>query len=947
MKGISLAVCVSLSVLANPKNAIAQVVLDSTLSTTFTQTNSDFEINDGNRIGNNLFHSFDQFSVPTGGSVLFNNATDVQNIFSRVTGDSLSIIDGELGVIGDTNLFLLNPNGILFGSDASLSIGGSFVGTTASSVQFSDGIAFSTEDPTRSPLLTMNAPIGLQMGANAGAISQQPFSQLEIYAGNTLALIGNGLQLEGSSLTAFDGRIELASLGPNAQVELETRLQPLRLVHPNHSNFRDITLSQAALLNVSGDGGGSAQIQGRNILLTEGSLINGDIYTDGVGSELSITATESLTVAGDPLSSESSQIRSQLGFAATGRGSDLLISAPSLFLTGGGQILGGLSGASGQGGNISIVADDIEATGTLPPWMPSGILNPLWSGATGQGGTLRIQADRIRLREGAQIGGEIWEANGTGGDVTILANDIEAVGVSADGNLASSFVNSIGGSAKGRTGSLTVRTNRLRLIEGGQITSGIWEGAIGSTGDIEIVATDIVASGVDSNGNYNSGIEIGIGDDSVGTGGNLRVDTQTLSLFNGAQVSSTIFNAEGTAGNVTVNATNIEASGVYDDNGYYSTGLFTSAYDGATGDAGDLRINTETLSLTDGAEIGAGIFSGSTGNAGKLYVTAQSIHIDGVNGEAPSRLSTLVDDDSEGQGGDIVVRAGEVVLQNGAEITSRSGGMGNAGSIDIGARSLQLRNDASVTTQTASGDGGNLDLRLADHVIIRNQSLLSAEADGTGQGGNILLSAPIIVGLENSDIVANAFQGRGGNIDITTEGIVGLAFRNTLSPRLDGSNDITASSRSSVDGSVQINNLGVDLESGLVQLPSSLEDSSDRISQSCAESSGNQFIASGRGGLPPDPTRQLTSNSLWTDTRLPNASQTQNSQAVSNVQVGSSLPGENEHSEVLENAGIVEASGWNLNSSGQIEFLAASTATTIDSTTVSCLTQVATDKEQS
>lgn len=274
----------------------------------------------------------------------------------------------------------------------------------------------------------MNAPIGLQMGTNAGAISQQPSSQLEIYADNTLALIGNGLQLEGSTLTAFDGRIELASLGPNAQVELDTRFQPLRLVHQDHSNFRDITLSQAALIDVSGDGGGSAQIQGRNIALIEDSLINGDIYTDGVGSELSITATESLTVAGDPLSSEASQIRSQLGFAATGRGSDLLISAPSISLTGGGQILGGLNGASGQGGNISIVADKIEATGTLPPWTPSGILNPLWDGATGQGGTLHIRANQIRLREGAQISGEIWEANGVGGDITISANDIEAVG---------------------------------------------------------------------------------------------------------------------------------------------------------------------------------------------------------------------------------------------------------------------------------------------------------------------------------------------------------------------------------------------------------------------------------------------------------------------------------------------------------------------------------------
>ena len=99
MKVISLAVCVALSILVNPRNATAQVVPDDTLSTTVTRTNSDFEINDGDRIGNNLFHSFDQFSVPTGGLVLLSNSTDIQNIFSRVTGDSLSIIDGWLEVM--------------------------------------------------------------------------------------------------------------------------------------------------------------------------------------------------------------------------------------------------------------------------------------------------------------------------------------------------------------------------------------------------------------------------------------------------------------------------------------------------------------------------------------------------------------------------------------------------------------------------------------------------------------------------------------------------------------------------------------------------------------------------------------------------------------------------------------------------------------------------------
>ena len=106
---------------------IAQVVPDNTVGTQVTQSGTAFQINNGIRSGNNLFHSFSQFSVPTNGSAIFNNVTDVQNIFSRVTGSQLSNIDGILKTQG--GLFLMNPNGIVFGPNARLELGGSFLGT--------------------------------------------------------------------------------------------------------------------------------------------------------------------------------------------------------------------------------------------------------------------------------------------------------------------------------------------------------------------------------------------------------------------------------------------------------------------------------------------------------------------------------------------------------------------------------------------------------------------------------------------------------------------------------------------------------------------------------------------------------------------------------------------------------------------------------------------------
>ncbi len=118
------------------------------------------EITGGETRGSNLFHSFQDFSVGTGNEAFFDNANDISNIFSRVTGGNISNIDGLIRANGSADLFLINPAGIIFGENARLDIGGSFYGSTASSILFENG-EFSAADLENPPLLTVNAPIGL------------------------------------------------------------------------------------------------------------------------------------------------------------------------------------------------------------------------------------------------------------------------------------------------------------------------------------------------------------------------------------------------------------------------------------------------------------------------------------------------------------------------------------------------------------------------------------------------------------------------------------------------------------------------------------------------------------------------------------------------------------------------------------------------------------------
>ncbi|WP_414751994.1 filamentous hemagglutinin N-terminal domain-containing protein [Anabaena sp. CCY 9910] len=854
----------------------AQVIPDNTLKTSVSGSHP-YIINDGTRVGNNLFHSFSQFSILKGDSASFGNDLSVENIFSRVTGGNISNIDGSISANGNANLFLLNPAGIIFGQNARLNIGGSFVATTANSIKFADGIEFSAANHTGTPLLTMSVPVGLQMGSNSGAITVQGtpandfffrIPTLSMAPNRTLALIGGQVDINSASIFAPDGRVELWAM-KNGTVNIPTSGNwQLASLSPSPT-WGNITLQQSSYINTSGAIGGAINIRGRGLTLQDGSQIESSTGANGQGQGITVKTTEFVDLLG--ISNPTNYIPPGLLTSVAGSGAtagDITVDTPRLRLANSAWINSLNYGVNfftfmpinnARTGNITVRATDVEITGYAPfpnqftgAYVSGAITTLVAGGQQNDSGTITVEAERIRLLDGGRISTDLLgnsfsptPTTGKAGNISVKATESLEIRGTTVSDFNSGIVSSILNLVDGQGGNITINAGKLTLANGGTISSqiaGNQNAAIagrGKAGNIRIRASDIEVSDpvLDVYTQAPGGITVAIGENSTGKGGNISLIAQSLRVFNGGQITSST-DGMGAAGNVNLQVNNITVEGISQP-------------------LSDGRILPSTITAA----------STTTSDAGSVNLVADQLN----------------------------------VLDQGQISVSNTGG-GNAGNLLVNANQIKLEQAGNLLSEVSAGDRGNITLN-TDVLLMRYGSKISTNATGTATGGNISINAPIIIGLENSDITANAMKGAGGNIDIQTQGLFGLQYRDQLTPE----SDLTASSEFGISGTVDINNFGVDPNSGLVELPENVTDPSQKIATGCSNNQGSSFVATGKGGIPQNPSQEVRSDRTWSDTRDISAFQNR-PQIQVQTPTQPRIP--------------VQANSWHRNNQGKIELIA-------------------------
>jgi filamentous hemagglutinin family protein len=798
----------------------------------------------------NLFHSFSVFNVNANESAEFTATTQgIANVISRVTGGDVSSIDGPIISNIGADLWLINPSGITFKENASLQVDGSFHASTAKNIDFDDGqFSADLEDPNNA-LLSVASPLAFGfLDSNPKSVIVEQ-SQLGVGAGKSLSFVGGDVDIQGASLQAPGGQINIISTASAGKFFLSGPAADT----DTFSQLGKVTVSQNSVLSVSESAGsagaGDIFIRGGNFTVNNSrlaangvdgyggfvainvddlSLMDGgvvDVATDGPGVEgipsgIVVSATNSITISGVDPDPDGGSMASGL-YTETfgeGHGGNIDLQTNSLIVQAGGTIDASTGDAldpekqTGIAGDVLIEANDLELTG-------GQIRSVSTTKESGDAGFVRISADNVKLSGGGFID---VAAFGVGGDASAGGIFVDADSISIEGKdpnpdpntepMASGLYSETFGDGLG--GIIELNAASVVMDAGGTITAESKGG--GSGGDIRIIASQVSISGA-------AGIDTSTSSTSSGDAGIIFIDADVLTLTDGGTIES-VNEGTGIGGLISIETSELSIS----------SGALIDAATTSTGNAGSIEVDADTITITgkpdlasatgdapkadDDMESGLYTDTFGDGQGGNIDLTANSIVI-GAGGtiDASTGLAPSEDEPSPpvtiGQGGKITIATSKLEMDDG-NVQVNTFSAGEAGSIDISADEVRLTGDAEIASDVedgATGSGGGLTI---DARTITLESLderapeISADTEGTGDAGNISLTASEAIrllkrtpGPDKPGILANSKPGE-NNPDIE----LGNAGTITVSTPVLGmiDSEIRTSAENSAGGNIVI-----------------------------------------------------------------------------------------------------------------------------------------------
>ncbi|MEM9905438.1 MAG: filamentous hemagglutinin N-terminal domain-containing protein [Cyanobacteria bacterium P01_D01_bin.44] len=850
--------------------------------------------------GINLFHSFEEFNIRAGeGAFFIVPDSAIENVFSRITGNDPSNIDGVLGsltsqvngTLSDADLYLMNPNGVIFGPEATLNLGGSLVVTTADGVSFGEQGSFDAFNPDApSQLLSIN-PSALLFSQSQTPDIQSFAQSLTLSPGQGITLLGGDVSFQNSSINgSFGSEIEVGGLAGAGRVGLEQVSGIPRLTFETESPRGNISLDEGSSFALTGDG--RVSLYAQNLDIDNGSRIFSFLFLvpglgETQGGDVIIDAQGEITIDND-----SFIISALVGDDPSGdltNSGNIEIEGRSLSVSNGSNIASGSFGR-GNAGNIDIeVANSIAVSGRDLDGNSSAIGSPTGSipgfPGSGSGGSVNLGADTIFLTDGAGISARNESDTGDAGSINIVASDsllmndgaflgTQTIGPGNAGQIDIQAQNiqlrddALVESAtfgQGRGGNIDIMADRLIAQNGGQISAGSGRenvpGNFGRSGDIQIEITDLLE--LDGDGVQNrSGIFAETS--SFSRAGDLTINTGRLIVRNGAAVSASAAGSGSLGGDSGILTIVADESIDVVGNGLRSSALVTEA--SGVGNAGDLFITTNRLAVRDG-----GVITSATlgrGDAADIQISASDMSISGVGTTgSPSEISSRAELGAIGRGGDVRIQTNTLSLEDSGQISAASSTQDVAGNIFIDATDKITLRNAEISTAAISSSGGDILINTSPGF---ESGVLALETNGDitteslGDGGNITLLLPVVA-LEDSDIIARSQGGNGGNITLAT------LFSDTNPPDDqepfdgDGKIDINADGQLS-SGNIVISDTSF-VQSNLIELSDNLINVESLVASSCivrSDEQGGALVISSSDSLPEQPLTTTTNYTTGT-----------------------------------------------------------------------------------